>query len=79
MLWKVLKNQEIRHGVCQFVFKRILFKFLLVLFTSIQLEMDFKGLSTEIMFFKDFQEKSGLKWKSFATESTKCCRAFFRK
>jgi protease-4 len=24
-------------------------------------EMDFKGLSTEIMFFKDFQEKSGLK------------------
>jgi protease-4 len=29
--------------------------------------MDFKG-STEIMFFKDFQEKSGLKWKSFATE-----------
>ncbi len=24
-------------------------------------EMDFKGLSTEVMFFKDFQEKSGLK------------------
>jgi protease-4 len=24
-------------------------------------EMDFKGLSTEIMFFKDFQEKSGIK------------------
>ena len=24
-------------------------------------ELDFKGLSTEIMFFKDFQEKSGLK------------------
>jgi protease-4 len=41
-------------------------------------EMDFKGLSTEIMFFKDFQEKSGLKWKSFATE-VQCCRAFFRK
>jgi protease-4 len=38
--------------------------------------MDFKGLSTEIMFFKDFQEKSVKKWKSFATESTKCCRAF---
>jgi protease-4 len=35
--------------------------------------MDFKGLSTEIMFFKDFQEKSGLKWKSFATEVQKCC------
>jgi hypothetical protein len=29
--------------------------------------MDFKGLSTEIMFFKD-KKKSGLKWKSFATE-----------
>ena len=24
-------------------------------------ELDFKGLSTEVMFFKDFQEKSGLK------------------
>ena len=24
-------------------------------------DMDFKGLSSEVMFFKDFQEKSGLK------------------
>jgi hypothetical protein len=38
--------------------------------------MDFKGLSTEIMFFKDFQEKSGLKWKSFATEVQKSVEPF---
>jgi hypothetical protein len=80
MLWKVLKNQEIRHGVCQFVFTKeyYLNSVASPIYINPVGEMDFKGLSTEIMFFKDFQEKSGLKWKSFATE-VQCCRAFFRK
>jgi protease-4 len=40
--------------------------------------MDFKGLSTEIMFFKDFQEKSGLKMEVIRHGSTKVLY-FFRK
>jgi hypothetical protein len=61
----LLESLKIRKfdGTCHSVFTRILF--LCSTVTSIQLEMDFKGLSTEIC-SKDFQE---LKWKSFATES----------
>jgi hypothetical protein len=65
-------RRKIRHGVCQFVFTKeyYLNSVASPIYINPVGEMDFKGLSTEIMFF-NFQEKSGLKWKSFATESTK--------
>lgn len=33
--------------------------------------LDFKGLATEVLFIKNFKKSQELKWKSFATESTK--------
>ena len=39
--------------------------------------MEFKGLAAEVLFFKDFQEKSGVKMRLCATASTKVQSSHF--
>ena len=42
-------------------------------------DFSFKGLSAEIMFFKDFEDKSGLKMEVIPREVQKCSGTLFRK